>query len=214
MIKKRFGFTLIELLVVVAIIAVLVALLLPALSKARDSARTVVCSNNLRELGKGFWMYAQEYQDRMIPVAFGDLASFPYPTHVWKYYMVPYVGMKQNQISIGEWTDIFFKTSKSPDIPLLCPSAVANQIQTGTGAMDVCYGISGWAVGRNFNKVENPSLKGIVVDDMWFFVWAAQNLPSVRPRHNRGTTVNLLHWDGHVKSVLFTDLNWSVFWYD
>ena len=54
------GFTLVELLAVVGIISVLVALLLPALGRAREQARTVVCASNLRQIGLGFVMYATE----------------------------------------------------------------------------------------------------------------------------------------------------------
>jgi prepilin-type N-terminal cleavage/methylation domain-containing protein/prepilin-type processing-associated H-X9-DG protein len=63
MMKRKNGFTLIELLVVVAIIAVLISLLLPALASARESAKTVVCSNNLNQWGKAFHIYASEYSD-------------------------------------------------------------------------------------------------------------------------------------------------------
>jgi len=60
--QRHKGFTLIELLVVVAIIAVLAALLLPALSRAQQKARIIGCVNNLKQMGCGSLMYAEDYR--------------------------------------------------------------------------------------------------------------------------------------------------------
>ena len=74
------GFTLIELLVVIAIIAILASLILPAIQKAKDSAKLSVCSNNQRQLAIGVNAYAVDHDGRF-PPAIGDTggSSFRWP---------------------------------------------------------------------------------------------------------------------------------------
>ena len=67
------GFTLIELLVVVAIIGLLAAMLFPAFSRARESARGIQCASNLKQIGMGLMQYAEDYNGRY-PIAGATVA--------------------------------------------------------------------------------------------------------------------------------------------
>ena len=90
----RRGFTLIELLVVIAIIAILAAILFPVFARAREKARQTSCLSNLKQITLGVLMYAQDYDERMVPTRLRQNGVDTGQGN-WVYGIMPYVKNKQ-----------------------------------------------------------------------------------------------------------------------
>lgn len=99
----RKGFTLVELLVVIGIIALLISMLLPALNRARDSAQTVQCMSNLRQVHTALELYAQMNNGWQLP-ARGNAASGSNAreTHWWGLQMLGAVWASQNTVATND----------------------------------------------------------------------------------------------------------------
>lgn len=94
MVKKsqKRAFTLIELLVVIAIIAILAALLLPALARAKDKALRISCINNVKQISIGANMYATDYGDYLPPVWIDPTVTTPGATHGFNFFEEEHYG--------------------------------------------------------------------------------------------------------------------------
>jgi prepilin-type N-terminal cleavage/methylation domain-containing protein/prepilin-type processing-associated H-X9-DG protein len=114
--RRQNGFTLIELLVVIAIIAILAAILFPVFAQAREKARQSVCLSNMKQVGTGLMMYAQDY-DESLPVQTNQVQKFwldSAPAN-WDRAIYPYVKNRQVYICPSTGKETYPGYQPSPD---------------------------------------------------------------------------------------------------
>ncbi len=149
--RSKRAFTLVELLVVIGIIAALIAMLLPVLSRAREAAKATRCLSNIRQLGAALVMYTNENKG-YLPVQYGDVSDFAQPT-------------VYDTSNPSGWSCFAFLIHYLEGInntaPLLaCPSA-GEYPWTSWGLpsppSDTNYMVNSAALGRPVTRIRNPS---------------------------------------------------------
>ena len=133
--RKGRGFTLIELLVVIAIIAILAAMLLPALSKAKQRAYQMACIGNLKQVGISLKMYVDDNND-YFPEAANPNAT---PPLLWTTSLQPYLPLSRNPTGVA--------TYGSENRVFVCPSAKSVYINLGTNEINRTYTCTGTMLG-------------------------------------------------------------------
>jgi prepilin-type N-terminal cleavage/methylation domain-containing protein len=186
---KLIGFTLIELLVVVAIIAVLISILLPALGQARHSARKIVCASQLKTTGQGLTIYASEHNGwGLYNKGVTDMTQWqlnwlkPYK-RIQFGLLFKYVG--------GDGNEIIPK-------PLMCPEDVWNRKTYGQFGLYTSYMLNpqaGRGNNRNIKIDDLPSDRATVID---YCVWAYPSLPIEQNTNHKALGINILRTDGRV----------------
>ncbi len=206
--SRRSAFTLIELLVVIAIIAILAAILFPVFAQARESARTISCLSNMKQLGLSWHMYAQDY-DEVFPLS----RSIGYPDPA---------GDCARHTNDG-YTKITWKSLTQPYVKswqlFRCPSNPNNDIQAEGSDIEakISYGTNGVVMwGWNPLKmaaVNRPAETVMILESTWDCAdlgdWVARVNDPPACQWGQGFNLHrgqkgIMNWaffDGHAKAM-------------
>lgn len=219
---KRAAFTLIELLVVIAIIAILMAILLPALSRAREQGKRAVCLNSAKTLTLGWIMYCDDHAGRMPKANVGDLTNPNAEGWVLKPAgNRPVDAPIETQLEALQSGQLFKYCN---DVKAYrCPVAKGHEMRTFS-MVHAMNGLDfdGGPIEKNLHSVKNPAMRLVFIDDYgedWDAAWAVPwSSPSwwnpIPGRHGPGTVISLAdgrseYWKWEdMRTIKMSRLSW------
>jgi prepilin-type N-terminal cleavage/methylation domain-containing protein/prepilin-type processing-associated H-X9-DG protein len=222
MIKGKNAFTLIDLLVVIAIIAILVALLFPALSRAKGKAKRTTCGNNLRQINLGLRMYSDDHSDTAPPSP-QTSNSYLIDFTGYKKLMKSYVGINGESSARDKLfacpADTFYYDFTQPNLNYV-PESLHNQATNdyssywfNSGTLLIFGTNSPGLAGRKLSSIRHPTKTVLVAEMPAFCPWSWHN---PKPPDNNGRVPfkdakNMVSFvDGHVSYIkIYWEMGYS-----
>jgi prepilin-type N-terminal cleavage/methylation domain-containing protein/prepilin-type processing-associated H-X9-DG protein len=195
---NRAGFTLIELLVVVAIIGILAGLILPALARARETARAMSCANQMRQLALATQLYADDHADRFPRSSHSAFANGQLP---WGRALAPFLG-----VPATAWTNLFQGVYRCPSQTSKGPWSYGLNVYFELTPADDDYAGSPqtWPQRGAVPRPQTTVLFGEVpgnLDHIMAHFWTPTVMATdLAPNRHRGRA-NYVFVDGHVETL-------------
>ena len=211
-------FTLIELLVVIAIIAILAAMLLPALGKAREKARATTCINNLKSMGMMFTMYHDDFEEYLPSYYCYKYYPSSGDRQVWQLFLTDYwnvAGVASDAKPANNYTSAeLYRAGKKKMGAFSCPSAAEDKVEPmdygeNHFLASAAYGVAADASPEKYRLFKTTQFKGgisslMMLADARTYALASENdvytsTNNNPPCYRHANGLNILYLDNHAE---------------